>query len=194
MFQLSEYITLLNDALKRNETIVFGCRCAIRYSGRAESVLNDGDRVVMIKADNALLVHQPTGNSPINYMKPGSGYTVKLEDNRFVLKATNILEKENMEISISHVYFFNSHKLNDGQTIVVAGTEEDMANMLYKRPEMIEKGFNPVSQEEQTKYGSAAFEKAISTEQRLGKAVLRIPFLGWIKIGFVEILQLIGVF
>jgi hypothetical protein len=153
MFQLSEYITLLNDALKRNETVVFGCRCTIRYSGRAESHLGEGDRIVLIKSDNALLVHQPTGNAPINYMKPGTGYAARLDDNKLVLKATNILEKENMEISISHIHFFNAHKLQDGQTIVVAGTEEDMSNMLYRNPELVEPGFRPVSQEEQTKYG-----------------------------------------
>ncbi len=153
MFQLGEYIPLLNDALKRNETVVFGCTCAIRYSGRAESLLGEGDRIILIKADNALLVHQPTGNAPINYMKPGTGYTAKYEDNKLVLKATNILEKENMEITIYRVHFFNAHKLQDGQTILVAGTEEDMSNMLYKNPELIEQGFTPVSQEEQTAYG-----------------------------------------
>ena len=153
MWTLQDIITLLNDALKRNETIVFGCRCTIRYSGRAESMLNEGDRIVMVKSDNALLVHQPQGNAPINYMKPGTGYTARLEGEKLVLKATNILEKENMEIGITHVYFFDAHKLQDGQTIVVAGTEEDMSNMLYKNPELIEKGFAPVSQEEQTKYG-----------------------------------------
>ncbi|MEM4247239.1 MAG: endonuclease NucS, partial [Candidatus Woesearchaeota archaeon] len=94
MFELNDYITLLADALKRNETIVFGCNCTIRYSGRAESFLNEGDRVIMIKSDNALLVHQPTGNAPINYMKPGTGYTVRTDGNKLVLKATNILEKE----------------------------------------------------------------------------------------------------
>ncbi|MEM4254395.1 MAG: endonuclease NucS [Candidatus Woesearchaeota archaeon] len=153
MFELNDYITLLADALKRNETIVFGCNCTIRYSGRAESFLNEGDRVIMIKSDNALLVHQPTGNAPINYMKPGTGYTVRTDDNKLVLKATNILEKESMEIVISRVHFFNSHKLEDGQAIVIAGTEEDMSNMLYKNPELVEQGFKPVSQEEQTKYG-----------------------------------------
>ncbi len=153
MFQLSDYITLLSDALKRNETIVFGCTCTIRYSGRAESLLGEGDRVIMIKADNALLVHQPTGNAPINYMKPGTGYTMRLDDMTLVLKATNILEKENMEITISRVHFFNAHKLQDGQVIIVAGTEEDMSNMIYKNPELIEPGFTPVSQEEQTTYG-----------------------------------------
>jgi RecB family endonuclease NucS len=153
MFQLSEYIQLLSDALKRNETIVFGCTCAIRYSGRAESLLGEGDRVVMIKSDNALLVHQPTGNAPINYMKPGTGYNARMDDNKLVLKATNILEKENMEITIYRVHFFNAHKLQDGQAITVAGTEEDMSNMIYKNPELIEQGFKPVSQEEQTVYG-----------------------------------------
>lgn len=153
MFQLSEYITLLNDALKRNETILFGCTCSIRYSGRAESYIGEGDRIIMIKSDNALLVHQPTGNAPINYMKPGTGYTARLEDGKLVLKATNIPEKENMEITIHRVHFFNSHKLQDGQVITVTGTEEDMSNMLYEHPELVEEGFKPVSREEQTKYG-----------------------------------------
>ena len=153
MFQLGEYIGLLNDSLKRNETIVFGCTCTIRYSGRAESFLGEGDRVVMIKSDNALLIHQPTGNAPINYMKPGTGYTAKFDDGKLILKASNILEKEGMEITIFRVHFFNAHKLADGQTITVAGTEEDMSNMIYKNPEMIEAGFRPVSQEEQTVYG-----------------------------------------
>ncbi len=153
MFELSEYIGLLNDALKRNETVVFGCTCTIRYSGRAESFLGEGDRIIVIKSDNTLLVHQPMGTAPINYMKPGTGYQAHIDENKMVLKATNILEKENMEITVYRVHFFNAHKLADGQIISVAGTEEDMSNMIYENPELIEKGFRPVSQEEQTKYG-----------------------------------------
>ena len=34
------------------------------------------------------------------------------------------------------------------------------------------------------------FEKSITTQQVLGKAVVRIPLLGWIKIGFVNLIQL----
>jgi signal peptidase I len=41
--------------------------------------------------------------------------------------------------------------------------------------------------------GSATFEHAIGPDRMLGKALLRVPFLGWIKIGFVEFLKLIGV-
>ncbi|HLF54368.1 MAG TPA: endonuclease NucS [Candidatus Nanoarchaeia archaeon] len=148
-----DYCILLNDALARNETIVFSCNCTIRYSGRAESYLDKGDRLVMIKSDNALLVHQPSGNAPINYMKPNTSHSLKLENGKLVLRSQNLILKEKMEINIDKIHFFNSHKLEDGQAITIAGTEDDMSNMIYNNPELIEEGFKPVSQEEQTKYG-----------------------------------------
>ncbi|MEM4263452.1 MAG: signal peptidase I [Candidatus Woesearchaeota archaeon] len=39
---------------------------------------------------------------------------------------------------------------------------------------------------------SAEFEKRVPKEKLIGKAVWRVPFLGWIKIGFVELLKLVG--
>jgi len=148
-----DYCTLLNDALVRNETIVFSCHCRIRYSGRAESFLDWGDRVVMIKSDHALLVHQPAGNAPINYMKPNSSHTMRYEDGNLLLKSKNTIMKERIDITIKTIHFFYSHKLEDGQVIRVSGTEDDMSDMIYNNPELIEDGFKPVSQEEQTKYG-----------------------------------------
>lgn len=41
--------------------------------------------------------------------------------------------------------------------------------------------------------GSAGFEQSITKDRMIGKAVFRIPLLGWIKIGFVEILHVVGV-
>ncbi len=41
--------------------------------------------------------------------------------------------------------------------------------------------------------GSAAFEQSIGSEKMIGKTLIRIPLLGWIKIGFVELLKLAGV-
>ncbi len=153
MFLQEEYCTLFNDALLRNETIVLACNCNIRYSGRAESFLNDGDRVLIIKGDKALIVHQPSGNAPINYMKPNSSHKLILANQKLLLQARNIILKESMDISIERVYFFNSYKLEDGESIVISGTEEDMAKMIYDNPSLIEEGFKGVSQEEQTKYG-----------------------------------------
>lgn len=40
--------------------------------------------------------------------------------------------------------------------------------------------------------GSWDFERGISKERIIGKAVIRIPFLGWIKIGFIKLLSFLG--
>ena len=151
--RLSDYAILLTDAIARNETIVLAGTCSIRYSGRAESYLGPGDRIILIKRDKSILVHQPTGNAPINYMKPDASHTATLEGNTLVLRSKNLALKEFLDITIERVHFYNSQKLEDSQTIIVAGTEEDMSNMLYNNPELVEAGFKPVSREEQTKYG-----------------------------------------
>jgi hypothetical protein len=86
-------------------------------------------------------------------MKPNTGHAMRYEDNQLMLKSQNTMMKEKMEITIKTIHFFNSHKLEDGQVIRVSGTEEDMSDMIYNNPDLIEEGFKPVSQEEQTKYG-----------------------------------------
>jgi len=40
--------------------------------------------------------------------------------------------------------------------------------------------------------GSANFEKDISENKVIGRALFKVPLLGWIKIGFVELLKLVG--
>lgn len=150
---MENYIEYINYALKKNETIVFSARCEISYSGRAESFLPMGDRVIMIKSDNTLIVHQPTGNNPINYMKPESSIILSKEDEGIFLRARNLPMKEYMDIKVDKIHFANSHSLSDGQKIQVMGSERDMADMIYENPELISPDFRPLSMEEQTKYG-----------------------------------------
>lgn len=143
----------INEAVKTKRSIVLGCNCSVNYSGRAESFLDFGDRVIIIKEDSTLLVHQPTGNNPINYMGPGSYHFVSLNKGVLKLGSKNISLKEFMDIEIKEVYFFNSFALKDGKSIVIQGTEKDMSDMIFNNPGLIEEGFKPLSQEEHTKYG-----------------------------------------
>jgi len=144
---------LVRDAISRKEALVLFVRCDVRYSGRAESYLEQGDRVILIKPDGVILIHQPEGNAPVNYMKPGAVISAFVEDGMFMLKCEHLQQKEYMDVIIHRIYAFNSHKLEDGQRIILQGNEADMAKMLYQDPQQIEQGFRPVSQEEQTRYG-----------------------------------------
>lgn len=153
MLSKEEYAQLIRDALTRNESVVLAGYCTVRYSGRAESFLEYGDRIIMLKSDNTLIVHQPQGNAPINYMKPGSDITVSIDKGNLLVYGRHIHKKEHLWVSIEKVHFFNNAKLEDAQAIVIQGTERDMSDMLYKNPDMVEPGFTPVTQEEQTTYG-----------------------------------------
>ncbi|MBW2971600.1 endonuclease NucS [Candidatus Woesearchaeota archaeon] len=150
---MDSHAVKIRDAIRRNETIVIGCECEVEYSGRAEAFLPLGERLIIIKADNTLLVHQPEGNAPINYMKPDAKHSVRVEDGCLLLSSQNLTLKEYLEIKMRKVHFVNSHLLKDGQKIQIIGTEKDMSEMIYSNPSLISPDFKPLSMEEHTKYG-----------------------------------------
>ncbi|MFO8016158.1 MAG: endonuclease NucS [Candidatus Woesearchaeota archaeon] len=149
----ADTVSRLNSAIKRSETVILGCNCEVNYSGRAESHLAEGDRVIMIKEDKTMLVHQPTGSNPVNYMKQQTVHEIRPEEGSILLKSSNPALKEYLDISIKDIYFISSAPLKDGQKIQLQGSEKDMADMIMAAPEIIEEGFSTVKQEEQTKYG-----------------------------------------
>ncbi len=146
-------IAAFNEALGRNSVIILSCLCEIHYSGRAESFLGSGDRVIIIKADKTILIHQPVGSNPINYMKEGTGISAALESGKIVLRCHNIPLKEYLDILISRLHSFQQLQLADSGKIQLVGSERDMSDMIYGSPSLIEPGFRPLSREEHTTYG-----------------------------------------
>lgn len=153
MLKLSDYSIVLKNAISKSQSIVFGCSCEIKYSGRAESFLAEGDRIVIIKEDGTILVHQPVGNTPINYMKAGSSFSVFTNKDKLKLQTKGPHGKEFMSLDIGKIHFLNYQKFSDGKSIELKGTEKDMADMIMNKPSLIEDGFKPLSMEEHTKYG-----------------------------------------
>ncbi len=139
------------DALDSGKTIVFSATCSIRYSGRAESFLDDGDRLIIIKGDKTLLIHQPSGSLPINYMKEGTAYDIGSAGEKINIVCRN--GKELMSIDIHRIHYYNFHDLIDDQKLQITGSEKDMSMMIFSNPGMIEPGFRPLSMEEHTKFG-----------------------------------------
>lgn len=153
VMELIDFRVRFEEALARNETIVFFCNCEINYSGRAEAFLAQGDRIIIVKSDNTILVHQPEGSNPVNYMKPESSIVLEQLDNHLLLKSKNLEYKDYLDIEIFRVYSFASHKLEDGRKLELAGNEKDMSDMIKEHPELISPDFKPLSREEHTKFG-----------------------------------------
>jgi hypothetical protein len=151
--QTDEFIQKVKKSLSSNECIVFFCNCEIKYTGRAEAHLSPGDRIIIIKSDNTLLVHQPNGSVPVNYMKEGSSIEIGKKENRAFIKSYNQKYKDSLLIEIYLIHSFISQRLEDGQKIHLEGSEKDMSDMIYDNPTLISKDFKPLAREEHTKYG-----------------------------------------
>lgn len=151
--KLSEFRLCFNEALLANKTISFFCRCEVLYSGRAEAELAQGDRLVIVKADNSLIVHQPTGSAPVNYMKAESSIELFEDDGFLLLRSYNQVHKDELKILIKQIFSFQAYKLEDGSKLILAGSEKDMSDMIKDNPLLISKDFRPLSREEHNKFG-----------------------------------------
>jgi len=143
----------IKDGLNKRKTIILSGNCLINYDGRVEAYLPIGDRIIIIKKDRTLLVHQPEGNKPINYMSKDTVHKVTENNGTIILSSNHRANKEYLEIMLGKIYFCQIMDLEDGKKQVLAGNEKDMSDMLYKEPERVEEGFIPLSREEHTKYG-----------------------------------------
>jgi len=147
------FVEKIKAGLLRNEVVTIFANCSVVYDGRAKSFLDKGDRIIIIKRDGSLLVHQPEGNMPVNYMKPKSSHTLKKENSIHLLKSSNLVEKEFLDVFLHEIYHVHSQALSDFEKLQLSGSEKDMSDMIYNNPGVIEKGFKPLSREEHTKYG-----------------------------------------
>lgn len=153
VMEKTEFCNALASALEKNACVSFFCNCEVVYSGRAEAYLPKGDRSILIKADNTLHIHQPTGATPVNYMKPGTSIAIDAQKGKLVLNCKNAKDKDFLDVHIHAVYSFQMRKLIDAQKLTLVGNESDMSDMIKENPTLIEDGFSPLTREEHTKVG-----------------------------------------
>ena len=144
---------LVKHTTTANSSLMAFIHCKIYYSGRAEAEVDWGDRMLVIKQDNTLLLHQPENGNPINYLRPGSKISTSREEDFFILNAENLSSKDYLRVEITKVYDAMQMRLEDGKKQVLAGTEADMSDMIRDNPALISDDFKPLSREEHTKYG-----------------------------------------
>lgn len=136
-----------------HELFAFSCSCAITYSGRAEAFLPRGDRLVIIKQDGVLLIHQPENGNPINYLKAGGELSLEKMERHVVLHGRYVPNKEFLDVEIFRVYDGFRRRLEDGQEQSLNGNEADMSDHIRDHPALISKDFRPLSREEHTTVG-----------------------------------------
>lgn len=150
---LREFRERTESALAAREVVIAMTHCAVTYDGRAETFLARGDRILIIKSDRSLLIHQPSGTNAINYMKKDTEISFDHADGHLLLHACNRKEKAWLDIEIFRVYETIAGRLEDGQDIQLQGDERSMSDHIRANPILIDTEFRPLAREEQTDVG-----------------------------------------
>lgn len=140
-------------AQRRGHIILAVGSCVVRYQGRARSDLHKGERLLVLKPDGTLLVHTAAKAKPVNWQPPGASFSVAVEAEKVVLTSHRISPEEIVQVTFDAISMLASLPLRDGVALDLVGTEDDLQQLLFERPELIEPGFVPARRERSSARG-----------------------------------------
>ena len=104
-------------------------RCEVVYSGRLNAVLPEATRLLMLKTDGSVLVHDDAGGyKPLNWMTPPTA--VAEADGALVVTKKD----ERLEIRLVDVYSDVVHDMGESAALAKDGVERDLQEELAAQP------------------------------------------------------------
>jgi RecB family endonuclease NucS len=144
---------VVEKAFTQRRTLVVAGNCHVRYAGRANSKLEPGERLLIIKSDGSLLVHRPVGYEPVNWQPPGSIFRVQIKDNELEIHGVRQKPRESVRVEFDKIYMISALNLSDSGDFLLHASEDDMHRAILLKPELLEDGFKPISWEKKVEPG-----------------------------------------
>lgn len=133
--------------------VLFGS-CYATFDGRIKSFLPLGDRFLIVKKDETLILHGSKGLKPLNWQLGGAGKIhYSIENEKLVVKTFRPKTKESLEIVFDTVYESVIYDAHDSASLSIYGSESDLSNYLFNNPGIIDKDFQPTAREFETPFG-----------------------------------------
>ena len=130
-------------------------RCEVRYTGRAEALLPEALRLLMIKADGSVMVHADTGGyKPQNWMTPPTVIEEEGEPlTKLVIRKKAGKTEDRLEIDIVEIISDSLHDMGEAAAGEKDGVEKDIQEALAAAPHWCGEGFRLVRREWPTDIG-----------------------------------------
>lgn len=128
--------------------------CRVKFKGRAESFLDYGERLVLVKKDGSVLVHRGEGCDAVNWQPPGTNTTFVLDNGQLVLHAFRSRPAEKMRVRFRKIKLIAHSRLRDKAEMRLTGMEADYVEKVKKDPGLIEEGMRITSRERRTESGA----------------------------------------
>jgi len=144
---------VVREGLLRKDCIVLVGSCVVNYFGRASSILPRGERIVILKPDGTVLVHQKEKREPVNWNPPGCRASARAINGMLQITSVRTRPREVLVISFDLLKMVSRFNLHDEEELYLFGTESQMVEEVVKNPSLIEEGFRPITKELRTEYG-----------------------------------------
>jgi endonuclease len=136
-----ELVAFLREHLRAGECLLqVVSECEVTYLGRAASVADAGDYVVMMKSDGSLQVHGYRGVKPVNWQPRSDDVWIGIDEGQAVLTATRRSPEEMVRIVFLEAALAQALHLREGSGFLLMGSEAEMQRALARAPELIEPG------------------------------------------------------
>jgi len=154
---LDDAYNLLKEALSKKRFIIATGLCRVDYTGRASSRLDWGERVLLIKQDNSLLLHRAKGLEAVNWQPPGSIFSVDYEGDCITIRSYRRAHQERLNIVFREFILLVHLDLVDEAEFEMHLSEEEMYEAIASNPDLLESGFRILSQQRRLGSGVADF-------------------------------------
>ncbi len=125
-------------------------RCEVRYTGRLNAVLPEAVRLLILKADGSVLVHDDAGGyKPLNWMTAPT--FVRDDGDRLVV--TKPRTEDVLEIRLAEVLSDVRHDMGESVALQKDGVERDLQEALAAAPSALGEELTLVKREWQTEIG-----------------------------------------
>jgi hypothetical protein len=150
---LNEVKEILEEYIRRDFTIQVVATCRVSYSGRAQSKLDRGDRLIIKKQGSAFLVHGPENYQPRNWQPEVDEWSISMEEECLVCTSKRNKPEEEVKVSFEEVDMISVSKLVDGSDLKISGHEVDIHDAVEDQPSIVEDGLRVVARERKTPAG-----------------------------------------
>ena len=150
---LNEVKEILEEYIRRDFTIQVVATCRVSYSGRAQSKLDRGDRLIIKKQGSAFLVHGPENYQPRNWQPEVDEWSISMEEGCLVCTSKRNKPEEEVKVSFEEVDMISVSKLVDGSDLKISGHEVDIHDAVEDQPSIVEDGLRFVARERKTPAG-----------------------------------------
>jgi len=125
-------------------------RCEVRYTGRLNAVLPEAVRLLILKADGSVLVHDDAGGyKPLNWMTAPT--VVEDDGDRLVVRKAKT--EDVLEIRLVEVLSDVVHDMGESAALQKDGVERDLQELLAASPAALGEDLTLVKHEWPTEVG-----------------------------------------